>query len=112
MYALPGGFLSPDTSIFESALREVKEETKLHVSNLASCLVSEHVFDHPRRSARGRTVTHGFFFELNGGGPLPTVKGGDDAAEALWVPLNDLTLLEENFFEDHLHIIQHFLTHK
>jgi bifunctional NMN adenylyltransferase/nudix hydrolase len=40
-------------------------------------------------------------------GPLPKVKGSDDADHAGWIPLSDLK--EDEFYEDHLHIIQHFL---
>ena len=35
---------------------------------------------------------------------LPKVKGADDAEKAFWVPLEDLN--EEDFFEDHYHLIQ------
>ncbi len=68
------------------------------------------VFDHPERSSRGRTITHAYYIKLPDGGMLPRVKGGDDAKHALWMPLGDLHLHEIEFFEDHLDIIEHFIT--
>ena len=70
----------------------------------------QHVFDHPKRSMRGRTITHAFLFNLDDyKTPLPQVVGNDDALEAIWMPFNDVQLNEEMFFEDHIHIINHFI---
>lgn len=109
-FALPGGFVQKDKTIFESALAELKEETCIVYpkEKIKSCLKKQHVFDHPKRDTRGRTITHAFYFELPMD-ELPNVKGDDDAAEAFWMPLADLTLHEENFFSDHLHIINYFV---
>lgn len=111
-YALPGGFLGPKENILDSCLRELKEETCIVFpkEEIKKALKGVHVFDHPNRDPRGRTITHAHFFHLTTLGPLPAVEGGDDANEAVWVPLNDLTSLEDKFFSDHLHIIQHFIT--
>ncbi len=105
-WALPGGFVSPDETVKQSMLRELKEETniKVPVPVLAGSIVSEGVFDDPYRSARGRTVTHAFFIHLRPETALPKVKGGDDALKAFWVPLADLD--PEQLFEDHYFIIQ------
>lgn len=109
--ALPGGFIKPNETIYASAIRELKEETKILIprETLHGSLAGEHVFDHPSRDARGRTITHAYYFKLEGGGPLPEVEGDDDAKEALWVPLSELALLEEQFYSDHLHIINYFV---
>jgi bifunctional NMN adenylyltransferase/nudix hydrolase len=40
-------------------------------------------------------------------GPLPRVKGGDDAAKAQWVPIADIK--SETCFEDHDEIIHNML---
>jgi bifunctional NMN adenylyltransferase/nudix hydrolase len=40
---------------------------------------------------------------------LPEIAGGDDAAEARWVPIADLPSLEEQFHDDHFHILDYFL---
>ena len=66
------------------------------------------VFDHPDRSQRGRTITHAHYFDL-GDAPLPEVQGDDDALLAEWVPLADLPTMEDLFFEDHFHMLDHFL---
>jgi len=111
LLALPGGFVQQNCRIFDSAVNELKEETRIKnytKDDLAKLLKSEHVFDHPDRSLRGRTITHGFYFELPPGGDLPLVKGDDDAERAMWVPLADLFMKEDQIYEDHLHIISFF----
>jgi bifunctional NMN adenylyltransferase/nudix hydrolase len=40
---------------------------------------------------------------------LPEIAGGDDAAEARWVPIAELPSLEEQFHDDHFHILDSFL---
>jgi len=110
-FALPGGFLNTEELIFRSAIRELKEETNIELDTavIERNFVSTKTFDHPKRSLRGRTVTHAHFFKLESGHPLPRVKGGDDASESLWIPINELATLEEKFFEDHLGIIEYFV---
>ncbi len=109
--ALPGGFLGQDEYLFDSCLRELKEETKIDVPYpvLRSSLSKQNVFDHPRRSLRGRTITHAYLFEMNNQKGLPDVKAADDAKEAMWVPLSRIEDLSEEFFSDHLMIIKYFL---
>jgi bifunctional NMN adenylyltransferase/nudix hydrolase len=109
-FALPGGFLDVEQTLVDSALRELKEETKIDIpkAELRKAIKAQKIFDHPDRSMRGRTITTAFLINLEGGN-LPAVKGGDDAAEALWVPLSDIALYEEDFFEDHVHIIRYFV---
>ena len=111
LYALPGGFLSPNQTLLESALRELKEETdiKTPFNELRQYVVGSRPFDFPERSMRGRTVTFAFHFKLPDGGDLPTVKGCDDAAEAVWIPIGELHGISDKFYEDHLHIIEHFI---
>jgi bifunctional NMN adenylyltransferase/nudix hydrolase len=108
--ALPGGFLNQHESILDGCLRELREETKIRVKDhdLKKHLVSSHVFDHPDRSLRGRTITHAHFFDL-GTGELPSVKGSDDIETAFWMPIGDVYSNESTFFEDHRDIIMYFL---
>jgi len=112
MYALPGGFISQHEKVLDSALRELKEETNILFPKdmLRACLKSSKVFDHPSRDTRGRTITHGFFFRIDKLGPLPVVRGGDDASEAMWMSLSDVALHEDNFYSDHVHIINYFVS--
>jgi bifunctional NMN adenylyltransferase/nudix hydrolase len=109
LFALPGGFVDPNETLENAAIRELKEETRIKVSEgfLKGCLKGSRYFDDPNRSSRGRTLTHAFFFHLEPQASerfqLPKVRGGDDAAKAMWVPLSHLR--REQFFEDHFHII-------
>jgi bifunctional NMN adenylyltransferase/nudix hydrolase len=110
LYALPGGFIKQDEHIEAAAIRELKEETKIDIPKpvLYNSIKSRNVFDHPERSLRGRTITHGFFIDL-GHGPLPLVRASDDASGAQWVPIMDLGRLESEMYEDHIHIINYFI---
>ena len=107
--ALPGGVLTQKETTRAGAIRELREETGIKVPNaqLSSAIVDSHVFDHPGRSLRGRTITHAFAIDL-GTGELPRVRGSDDAEKAWWMPLNEVFASESSFFEDHFHIITHF----
>lgn len=110
LIALPGGFLNQKETTQEGCLRELKEETgiKLPKEELEKFIVESKLFDYPERSLRGRTITHAFLIDL-GAGPLPIVKGSDDADKAWWMSLSDLATREAEFFEDHFHIISHFV---
>lgn len=113
LLALPGGFLAGGATLEDNAIKELKAETQIKLASqiLRGSIKSSHVFDYPERSQRGRTITFAYFIELapdlkDG---LPKVKGGDDAAKAFWLPLSALGEKEDEFFEDHLHIIRYFL---
>jgi bifunctional NMN adenylyltransferase/nudix hydrolase len=110
LWALPGGFLETGDTVLRSALRELAEETGLPLSprGMAGHLRGSQVFDHPRRSQRGRIVTHTFFFDLGPGEP-PPVKGGDDAAAADWIPVAQLASLETRLHDDHFEMLDRFL---
>jgi bifunctional NMN adenylyltransferase/nudix hydrolase len=102
LLAVPGGFLEPQDTLLESALRELQEETGLALSESEwrRHFREVVVFDAPARSQRGRTITHAHYFDL-GQRDLPAVAGADDAREALWLPLADIPALEDQFFDDH-----------
>ena len=109
LIALPGGFLNQNETAQDAAIRELKEETgiKLSKEDLEKAIAGRKVFDYPERSLRGRTITHGFFIDLKRG-PLPIVKGSDDADKAWWMSLREFETREAEFFEDHFHIINFF----
>lgn len=109
LLALPGGFIGQTESLIDACIRELREETKLKVPApvLKGSLKQTRVFDHPLRSLRGRTITHAFYFELTDQA-LPKVKGGDDAASAHWVALNEFVKMQRETYEDHAHIIEYF----
>lgn len=106
LMALPGGFLDQGETLLEACLRELREETRLKVPApvLKGSVRKQQVFDDPHRSARGRTITQAFYFELAPGKELPKVRGGDDAKYARWIPLAELNPAE--IFEDHYFIIK------
>jgi len=108
LWAFPGGFLNAktDKSLLDTALRELKEETKIDVPDkvLRGNIKTSKVFDAIGRSARGRTITHAYFITLQDGEwNLPKVKGADDALEAKWIPLSQVK--SEEMFEDHYEIL-------
>lgn len=110
LWALPGGFVRQDETVREACLRELREETRLKVPLpvLRGSIKGAHVFDHPDRSLRGRTITHAFHFEFPAG-ELPPVRGGDDAARARWFPVSEALEMGPQLFEDHLHVLEFFL---
>jgi len=110
LWALPGGYLKHDETILDGMLRELEEETKLKVPEkvLRGSIKASHPFDAVERSLCGRVITNAFLIELESG-PLPKVKGSDDAAKAKWVPQSEVEKMEEVMFEDHFHIISYFL---
>ncbi|VUD41797.1 Bifunctional NMN adenylyltransferase/Nudix hydrolase [Thalassocella blandensis] len=107
LLALPGGFVDGQETLMNACIRELREETRLKipVPVLKGSVKSQHVFDDPYRSSRGRTITHAFYIELEPSKELPRVKGGDDAKYAMWVPLADLD--PARIYEDHYFIIQY-----
>ncbi|MGR9091294.1 MAG: NUDIX domain-containing protein [Gammaproteobacteria bacterium] len=107
LWALPGGFLDSGESLRDGCVRELLEETSIDCSyaDLVDAIRGVEVFDAPDRSARGRTITHAFRFELDG--PTRSVRGGDDAAAARWVALAELR--PGRLFEDHYAIVQAML---
>lgn len=105
LYALPGGFIDQNETIEQSALRELEEETGLTLS--VNELREKVLFDHPRRSVRGRTITQAFRFDLSAAEP-PAMAAGDDAAAATWFPIASLVTIEDRLFDDHFMILDRF----
>ena len=112
LYAMPGGFFDGivDNDFQEAAIRELVEETGIKVSKkeLIKSIKSSNIFSDKNRSERWRIITNTFFIQLDGN-ELPVVKGGDDAANAVWVSFSDLGKYRNKLFEDHASIIDVFL---
>lgn len=85
MWALPGGFMRIDESAEEGAIRELLEETGYR----AAYIRQFHTFSAPGRDPRERVVTIAFFALVR----WARVRGGDDAAEACWTPVNSVPQL-------------------
>jgi bifunctional NMN adenylyltransferase/nudix hydrolase len=109
LWALPGGHLNEFEKQLDGAIRELREETKIKVPEavLRGSIRDHETFDDPYRSTLGRVITKAYHFKLADDVTLPKVKGADDAEKAKWVPISELR--EEDFFDDHYHIIQYFL---
>lgn len=108
LWALPGGFINAaNETCYQSAKREASEETGIELRD-EWCVNRNlsNVFDDPKRSLRGRTITHAFMFVIPDSVSVPPVEGNDDAAYACWYPLTDIPGLEERLFEDHIDIIR------
>lgn len=110
LWALPGGFVNQEETVLEAAIRELHEETRLKVppAVLRGSIKARQVFDYPGRSLRGRTITHAVHFDFPAG-ELPKIRAADDADRVRWAPISEAMLMEEQFFEDHFHILEHFV---
>lgn len=112
LWGLPGGFRNVGEDPFLAALRELEEETGLvlTIEQIEKCFVQSQVFGHPLRSPRGRILTEAFFFDL-GDIAFPAVvpavdqDGHQEAMAVRWIPIEELTLMREELFEDHGMII-------
>jgi bifunctional NMN adenylyltransferase/nudix hydrolase len=110
LWAIPGGFfdVEKDECIEDGIIRELDEETGIKVPKpvLRGCIKLQKVFAAKNRSARGRTITHAGLIVLPDG-PLPKVKGSDDAKQAKWFEIG--TIRRDQMFEDHDEIIKNLL---
>ena len=82
MMAFPGGFMRIDETAEECAIRELKEETGLEITNIKQL----GAFSGVNRDPRERVVTIAFYALAK----QSEVIGGDDAAAAQWVSINDV----------------------
>lgn len=99
--AFPGGFINKDEGSETAAIRECKEETGLVLPDHSVKTVGDYAM--PFRDDRADIRTTAYMFDL-GYGPLPEVKGSDDAEHAAWYPFVDLT--PANMFSDHYFILK------
>ena len=109
LLALPGGHLEVDERMIDGVLRELREETTIEVPDevLRKSIVATQIFDDPQRSTIGRVVTFGAHIRIPDNVRAASVIGADDAAKAMWVPIDELR--EHKMYDDHYHIIKYFL---
>lgn len=81
-WAFPGGFLNITESAEVGALRELQEETQLTPAYVEQF----HTYTDPDRDPRERVITIAYLALVN----IQQVKGGDDAKEARWFPLDQI----------------------
>ena len=82
-WAFPGGFMDMDETPEEAVVRELEEET--HITGVA--LKQFKTYGALGRDPRGRTISTLFLGFVEHSTDVKA-KGGDDAAEARWFPLN------------------------
>lgn len=109
-WAVPGGFVELDEHTLGAALRELREETCFPwlPEAIRRGYRGEALFQDPRRSPRGRILSHAFHFRF-ADMPLPEVHAADDASEARWVHVSELAGMQELLFEDHAVILERFV---
>ena len=82
-WAFPGGFMDMDETTEQCAIRELKEETGLEVTDVQQIGTYSKV----DRDPRGRTITVAYLAVVES---QMEVKGQDDAAKAQWFPIDAL----------------------
>lgn len=82
MWALPGGFLQPNETVEECALREMEEETQIKPVSI----IPVGVFSKPGRDPRGWIISNAFVSIIS----EESVKqsGSDDAEDAQWFDIS------------------------
>lgn len=83
-WAIPGGFIELDEELDDAVARELSEETGLTDVHLEQM----RTFGTVGRDPRGRQITVVYMGLIEG--RQPSVKGGDDAADARWFDIEDL----------------------
>lgn len=86
-WAAPGGFIDMDETPEAAVLRELYEETGIE----GVALVQYHTYGAVDRDPRHRTISIAFAGLLNDNNQ--SVRGGDDASDAAWFPVNNLPRL-------------------
>ena len=85
-WAFPGGFVNENETVEQAVVRELKEETGIEATGLQQVFTASA----PGRDPRGWTVSVIFIGFIKDG---TTLKAGDDAADARWHPLRNVTHL-------------------
>ncbi len=96
LWAFPGSYVEDYEDLEESALRELHEETGLKLIGMTQL----RTVATPGRDPRSRTASVVYYAIINA--KDHQVKGGDDAAAAKWINVNDITTLAF----DHLDILR------
>ena len=81
-WAFPGGFLNPNETAEEGARHELREETGLDSAHIEQL----HTYSTPDRDPRERVITIAYIALVR----IQDVRGGDDAADAGWFPVENV----------------------
>ena len=99
-WALPGGFLEVDEDFAPGAVRELEEETGIVLRS--EQLRQLRAYGAPDRDPRGRTISVAHVVLLD---EPAEPRGGSDADEARWLPVDDLLEADDLAF-DHAVIVR------
>lgn len=99
-WALPGGFVNQDESVDEAAQRELAEETGL--KNMKYYLEQLKTYGSPNRDKRGYVVSIAYAALVPN---MEEPEAGDDAAEAKFVPVDEIFADGFELAFDHRQII-------
>ena len=97
-WALPGGFVNPDEDLRDSAVRELAEETGIVIDNLRQL----GAYGAPDRDPRMRVVAVAYWAMVT---DLEDPVGGDDAADAFLVPVEEALSNPARLAFDHHRIL-------
>ena len=100
-WVFPGGFINPDETVEQGAIRELMEETSLR----ADYMEQIKVFSTPDRDPRQRVMTVPFLGLVKNA----EAKSGDDAAAAEWFDADQLPQLafdHQQIFEEAMKVMR------
>jgi 8-oxo-dGTP diphosphatase len=100
-WALPGGFVEPDETLDEAALRELAEETSL-TGDQTGHLEQLGTYGDPGRDPRGRIIDVAYIALLP---DVPDPEAGSDAAHARFWAIEDLVEEQVQLAFDHPRIL-------
>lgn len=104
LLAIPGGFCEPNETPYQSAVRELLEETSIDISSIKHSLVNSLCAEHPERSRRMHISSTVHHFLIDEQEERPTAFAQDDAKRFFWVPKHFLQNCAPYLFEDHYSI--------
>ncbi|ENO8808379.1 NUDIX domain-containing protein [Photobacterium damselae] len=92
MYDLPGGFVDPNESLEQAAVREIKEELGLSIYSLT--YVHSYSNTYQYKTVEYKTCDCFFIVKLD---QKPTVIAQDDVAEVQWVNIHNIDITQFAF---------------
>ncbi len=99
--ALPGSMVGESEWSEDALIRTLKDKTRIKVPEavLRGSIKATKLFEHPKRSIRGRVRSLSYYIKLPDSPELPKVRGGNGTNASFWVPRALIPL--ERLFEDH-----------
>jgi 8-oxo-dGTP diphosphatase len=88
-WSLPGGMVETGERLEDALVREVFEETGLHVTADSIATVFERIMPDASGACEYHYVLIDFYCSITGGAPRP----GDDSAQVGWFPIGSLSTL-------------------